>query len=46
LGLAIVRGVVEAHGGYVWAESPGHNEETCPGSRFILRIPVKEMTGS
>ncbi len=46
LGLAIVRGVVEAHGGYVWAESPGHNEETCPGSRFIVRLPVKEMAGS
>jgi signal transduction histidine kinase len=45
LGLAIVRGVVEAHGGYVWAESPGHNEEKCPGSRFIVRLPVKEMVG-
>jgi signal transduction histidine kinase len=45
LGLAIVRGVVEAHGGYVWAESPGHDEEKCPGSRFIVRLPVKEMVG-
>ena len=41
LGLAIARGIVEAHGGHIWAESPGHNEETRPGSRFFVRLPVK-----
>jgi signal transduction histidine kinase len=41
LGLAIARGIVEAHGGHIWAESPGHNEATCPGSRFFVRLPVK-----
>jgi signal transduction histidine kinase len=41
LGLAIARGIVEAHGGRIWVESPGHNEETNPGSRFFVRLPVK-----
>ena len=40
LGLAIVRGIVEAHGGKVWAESPGHNENLCPGSRFHVVLPL------
>jgi len=41
LGLAIARGIVEAHGGRIWVESSGHNEETNPGSRFFVRLPVK-----
>jgi signal transduction histidine kinase len=40
LGLAIARGIVEAHGGRVWAESPGRDEESCPGSTFHVRLPV------
>jgi signal transduction histidine kinase len=42
LGLAIVRGLVEAHRGKVWVESPGHNEETLPGSRFYVLLPVNK----
>ncbi len=41
LGLAIVRGIVRAHGGQVWVESPGHDEQACPGSHFHVRMPVK-----
>lgn len=41
LGLPIVRGIVEAHGGRVWAESPGWDEESCPGSVFHLELPVR-----
>jgi signal transduction histidine kinase len=41
LGLAIVRGIIEAHGGRIWVESPCHNEVTNPGSRFFVRLPVK-----
>jgi signal transduction histidine kinase len=41
LGLTIARGVVEAHGGRIWAESPGCDEETCPGSEFHVVLPVQ-----
>ena len=41
LGLAIARGIVEAHGGRIWVESPGYDEETCPGSQFHVVLPVK-----
>ena len=45
LGLAIVRGIVDAHGGKVWAESLGHDEETCPGSRFHVVLPLRQKKG-
>ena len=37
LGLAIVRAVVEAHGGRVWAESRGPGA----GATFTIALPVK-----
>jgi signal transduction histidine kinase len=40
LGLPIARGIVEAHGGRVWAESPGYDEDHCPGSTFHIELPV------
>ncbi len=40
LGLAIAKGIVEAHNGRIWVESPGHDEETCPGSSFHVVLPV------
>jgi signal transduction histidine kinase len=42
LGLAIARGIVVAHNGRVWVESPGYNETSCPGSQFHLVLPVHE----
>ncbi len=39
LGLPIVKGIVEAHGGTIWVESPGYDEEKCPGSTFHVLLP-------
>jgi len=39
LGLSIAKGIVEAHGGRIWVESPGWDEQTNPGSTFHLEIP-------
>ncbi len=40
LGLSIAKGIVEAHGGKIWAESPGYDEKTCPGSQFHIALPL------
>lgn len=40
LGLTLVKGIAEAHGGKVWVESDRHDEKTCPGSKFYLLIPL------
>ena len=41
LGLPIARGIMEAHGGSLWVESPGHDEKTNPGSTFHVLIPLR-----
>jgi len=41
LGLAISRGVINAHRGRIWLESAGHNEKTNPGSTVLVRLSVK-----
>lgn len=40
LGLAVARGIVQAHGGRLWVESPGHDEQRCPGSQFHISLPA------
>ncbi|MCB0210708.1 MAG: GAF domain-containing protein [Anaerolineae bacterium] len=40
LGLTLVQGIVEAHGGKVWVESSGYSEETFPGSKFFVILPL------
>ncbi|HLY25921.1 MAG TPA: HAMP domain-containing sensor histidine kinase [Aggregatilineales bacterium] len=41
LGLAIAKGVIEAHGGSIWAESPGFDEKQMPGSTFHIMVPMR-----
>jgi two-component system sensor kinase FixL len=40
VGLALVRRIVEYHGGKVWVESDGKQ-----GSRFVFRVPVSQALG-
>lgn len=42
LGLSIAKGIVEAHGGQIWAESPGYDPEKYPGTTFYITIPINE----
>ncbi len=46
LGLTIVKGIVDAHGGEIWVESSGHDPATCPGSTFHIILPVCPDKGS
>lgn len=40
IGLSIARGLVEAHGGRLWAVSPGLNQ----GATFIIALPLRNET--
>lgn len=44
LGLAISRGIVNAHQGRIWLESLGYNEDTNPGTTVFIRLPVDGLT--
>ena len=41
LGLAIAYGIIQAHHGKMWVESPGCDEVACPGSKFYVHLPVE-----
>jgi signal transduction histidine kinase len=43
LGLALSRGIVNAHGGRIWVESEGYDEEKCPGSAFHVVLPLRSQ---
>lgn len=40
VGLAIAKGVAESHGGKLWVESEGYDEENYPGSTFFMQVPI------
>ncbi len=42
LGLAIARGIVEAHNGRIWVESDKRDPEKLPGSTFHILLPVHQ----
>jgi len=43
LGLAVAKGIVDAHGGRIWAESSGYDEQRCPGSTFHVVLPIRRQ---
>ncbi len=42
LGLRIAKGIVESHGGAIWVELPGYDEQSCPGSTFHVLLPLRD----
>jgi len=44
LGLTIVKGIVDMHGGEVWVESSGYDPQTCPGSAFHIMLPLLALS--
>jgi signal transduction histidine kinase len=43
LGLPITKGIIEAHGGTIWVESSGYDENSCPGSTFHILLPERNV---
>ncbi len=43
LGLALSRGIVDAHGGRIWVESDGFDDQACPGSQFHVVLPLRSQ---
>ncbi len=43
LGLAICRGIIEAHKGRIWVKSTGCDPQNMPGSTFTFEIPINQV---
>jgi len=46
LGLTVARGIIEGHGGRIWAESEGRDERQLPGSTFHILLPLGNVPPS
>ncbi len=44
LGLAIAKGIVEAHNGRIWVESERRDLEKLPGSTFHMLLPITQSS--
>ena len=44
LGLAIVKGIIEAHNGRVWVESERRDPSQLPGSTFHILLPLEQVS--
>jgi signal transduction histidine kinase len=45
LGLAIAKGIVEAHNGRIWVESERRDQNDLPGSTFHILLPMNQPNG-
>lgn len=45
LGLTVTKGIIETHGGKVWVESEGYDEEKLPGSTFHILFTLSDDPG-
>jgi len=43
LGLSLAKGIVEAHDGRIWVQSPGYDEVHFPGSKFHVLLPSQKL---
>jgi signal transduction histidine kinase len=44
VGLTVARGIIEGHGGRIWVESEGRDEERLPGSTFHILLPIGNVS--
>lgn len=46
IGLAITKGIIEAHHGRIWVESERRDSDSLPGSTFHILLPIRRTASS
>lgn len=46
LGLAIAKGIIQAHNGRIWVESETRDPDALPGSTFYILLPIEDPTAA